>query len=285
MFIEQDVKEKLKALQYSPQWLEWGFIDVSFLEEQYQEFGLEKDSGSEHYRYGAFRRWLQNNEKYSDTEIKQFLELVECDPDEGMATSAAIDLLRWPRISKEQFDTIALFLIRVSGGRLANNVERERCLRELRRMGTISLTEFQRYMDLGDAVIQRYLYDNFTHSNIMFLQILEQEGKTKAIRNQAKQKSEKISLEKLHAQNQLLDRIQSDFSDNKRDLVMDCLSSIGLEHVMAESEYNLHSTRMAILELANGDCDEVIRLTECAKIDFRDVIYWAVLERSPHKLG
>jgi hypothetical protein len=89
-------------------------------------------------------------------------------------------------------------------------------------------------------------------------------------------KSQKNCTQTKHAQNQLSARIQSDFSDDKHDLVMDCLSSIKPEHVMAESEHNLHLTHMAILELANGDCDEVVRLAECAKKDFRDVIYMLI---------
>ncbi len=76
----------------------------------------------------------------------------------------------------------------------------------------------------------------------------------------------------------ILEKINQDFEENERTLVLDELSSIQLIHVMAESEYNLYNTRMAILYLAKGDLEEVIHLTERAKIDFRDVIMLAIEE-------
>lgn len=59
-------------------------------------------------------------------------------------------------------------------------------------------------------------------------------------------------------------------------MVSTALSSIGLEHVMSESEHNLENTKRAILQLAKGDVKEVIDLVEQAKIDFRNVILWAM---------
>ena len=47
---------------------------------------------------------------------------------------------------------------------------------------------------------------------------------------------------------------------------------------MAESEHNLRNTRLAILKLAKGRLDRVVELTEHAKVDFRDIIYWVSLD-------
>ncbi|MFZ1528023.1 MAG: hypothetical protein WAT19_04680 [Ferruginibacter sp.] len=69
--------------------------------------------------------------------------------------------------------------------------------------------------------------------------------------------------------------VDRDFSGEQRTLVLNELSSIGLNHVMAESEHNLENTRLAILKLAKGDLNQVIYLTEKAKTDFRDVMMWA----------
>ncbi|MBW1294770.1 hypothetical protein [Aquimarina litoralis] len=73
----------------------------------------------------------------------------------------------------------------------------------------------------------------------------------------------------------ILDIIHRDFNVEETELVISELSSIGLHHVMAESEYNLKNTRLSVLKLAKGDLKEVIELTKSAKIDFRDVIMWA----------
>ncbi len=76
----------------------------------------------------------------------------------------------------------------------------------------------------------------------------------------------------------VIDIINRDFKSEEVMLVINELSSITLNHVMAASEYNLKNTRISILKLAKGDVNEVIELTKSAKIDFRDVIMWATQE-------
>jgi len=74
------------------------------------------------------------------------------------------------------------------------------------------------------------------------------------------------------------EKIRADFSDAEYDLVVSALKTIGLNHVMANSQENLDNTWSAILYLSKGDLNELNILVEAAKQDFRDVIYWAVLE-------
>ncbi|MCL2848875.1 MAG: hypothetical protein FWE61_02370 [Micrococcales bacterium] len=76
--------------------------------------------------------------------------------------------------------------------------------------------------------------------------------------------------------------LQRDFSPADREAVVELLDTITLAHVMAESEYNWRNTRLAVLELAHGDVDQVAQLVQCAQRDFRDVIYWAVLPPTKH---
>ncbi|WP_299435590.1 hypothetical protein [uncultured Aquimarina sp.] len=76
----------------------------------------------------------------------------------------------------------------------------------------------------------------------------------------------------------VIDIINRDFKSEEVMLVINELSSITLNHVMAASEYNLKNTRVSILKLAKGNINEVIELTKSAKIDFRDVIMWATQE-------
>jgi len=78
---------------------------------------------------------------------------------------------------------------------------------------------------------------------------------------------------------EILDIIDNDFKIEERNSIIKELSSINLNHVMAESEYNLRNTRMSILYLAKGKITEVVELTKRAKIDFRDVIMWATQEK------
>ncbi len=74
-------------------------------------------------------------------------------------------------------------------------------------------------------------------------------------------------------------RIAREFSEEEQIVAFRELESITLQHVMAESQYNLDNTWASIVELAQGDLEEVKILVEAAKRDFRDVIYWAVLKK------
>lgn len=78
---------------------------------------------------------------------------------------------------------------------------------------------------------------------------------------------------------EVLKIIQRDFSPEEQERVEKELLSIELKHVMAESQWNLDNTLHSILFLAKGELEQIIELTKSAKVDFRDVIYWAWLER------
>lgn len=69
-----------------------------------------------------------------------------------------------------------------------------------------------------------------------------------------------------------------DFDDADHELAISELNSITLDHVMANSRKNLKKTRTAVLHLSKGDLNKLGEYVEAAKIDFRDVIYWASLE-------
>ena len=74
---------------------------------------------------------------------------------------------------------------------------------------------------------------------------------------------------------ELLEIVNTDFPKEDREKVITELFSISLEHVMAESEANLLTTRLSILMLSKGNLKDLIHYVERAKQDFRDVIYWA----------
>jgi hypothetical protein len=87
-----------------------------------------------------------------------------------------------------------------------------------------------------------------------------------------------ITMEQLN--DAILNIVHRDFAGAQTERVIRELSSIGLNHVMGGSDYNLENTRLSILALAKGDLNQVIYLTERAKIDFRDVILWATQDTS-----
>ena len=74
-----------------------------------------------------------------------------------------------------------------------------------------------------------------------------------------------------------------EFNEADHDLVISELSSITLDHVMADSKKLLRQTRSAILQLSKGDLNELEYLVDAAKKDFRDIIYWVNLENEKKK--
>ncbi|MBQ4821529.1 hypothetical protein [Aquimarina sp. MMG016] len=77
----------------------------------------------------------------------------------------------------------------------------------------------------------------------------------------------------------LLTLIKKEFDKNQIPEVVSHLESITLTHVMAESEHNLRNARFSVVYLADGDLEELVRVTKVAKSDFRDVIYWAGIKK------
>lgn len=80
-----------------------------------------------------------------------------------------------------------------------------------------------------------------------------------------------------------LRKIQSDFSVEEADAVKAELARLNTTHTM-DSEYNLNNAIGAILDLSAGDLNELSKLVDAARIDFRDVIYWWTLEQAKIKV-
>ena len=66
-------------------------------------------------------------------------------------------------------------------------------------------------------------------------------------------------------------------SDHKR--AIDILGSVTLQHVMTNSQSNLNNAWLSIIYLSKGSLGELKKLVTLAKVDFRDVIYWTILEK------
>ena len=186
--LQQARSNALKMLEYDPQWLESGLLDPEFLKRQAEEYRQGEDPNTEHYRYAAFLRWIDARDRYEDAEIRQFLFLVEADPDKHMSLAAGRVLLWKGNLTDTQFQDLADFLERLSEGRLKKSVDRERGLRELRRTRDITPAAFERYMALADSAVQDYLLQNFVGNNEAYLEALAEKGATRRVHNMAGQK-------------------------------------------------------------------------------------------------
>ena len=77
--------------------------------------------------------------------------------------------------------------------------------------------------------------------------------------------------------------VEAQFFGSERDDALEELQSITLNHVMAQSQFNLDNTWSAVLQLASGDLSRLREMVAAAKTDFRDVIYWASQEAGQSK--
>jgi hypothetical protein len=147
--------------------------------------GVTMNEQDEHYRLGAFHAWILNRTSYTDAEVKEYLELVKLDSDLSLAP--AFYLLQSPGISDDQFNLLVSFIRQTGKGIQLQYLERDCQLRELRQLEKISLDELQHYMRSEHICVHQYLFEKFSRQDAEFLQIFEEQGKTKAIRYQAKQ--------------------------------------------------------------------------------------------------
>ena len=82
----------------------------------------------------------------------------------------------------------------------------------------------------------------------------------------------------------VLTKIKESFIEKNQAKAIELISTINKSHVMGESEYNLNSTHISVIELAKGNLKELRYYVTCAKKDFRDVIYWVSIDEEREKV-
>lgn len=171
---------QLEMLQYDPAWLESGFLDIDFLQEQIAVYQSGEDPNTEHYRCAAFRNILLMRDKLTDTEIALYIQLAQLDGDIIMAQSMLMELLLWRGLTAEQFETLTanpLFAEPLYQKRIL----RKRLFSELKTT-PISYDLFERCLLGGDSIIQRELVErqDLTPEQLI---LLAEQGGNRAIRN------------------------------------------------------------------------------------------------------
>jgi hypothetical protein len=173
------MSDAIRALGYAPQWSEFGLLPDEVLAAQLEAFQRGDDRNTEHFRYASFRRLLKAEGPLSDELVRQYLQLVELDPDELMARAALVDLLARPSLTDEQFDRVSLHRWHGPDSTL---VRRHRLLRALGREGpTPELVErclLEKDSQLHEALLDLPLADDA-------LARLSRDGASRRVRNLA----------------------------------------------------------------------------------------------------
>ena len=178
-----NVADVIRQLGYTDQWLEWGFIDETYLQVQYAEFLQSDDKNQEHYRCRAFCDFLSRNERLTDEAIDKIFRLTDDGPDGcNLLTDRISALIFSGVLSDEQHFALADRHPIVREPPLQKRYERETLLRRIRRTG---LSEnFAAIQATRDGAIHLCLLNHpeITHEH---LQWLASGGANKSIRNRA----------------------------------------------------------------------------------------------------
>ncbi len=124
-----ELETKLALLGYSKDWIEAGLLTEVELDKQLQEFSTGEDDHKEHYRYTTLTAYLKNASNLSDAQIQQIIGLLCNDPDEAMATSVLITLMKMQTLSDRQFELVREALSSF-GSWTGKHIEKQQVIRE-----------------------------------------------------------------------------------------------------------------------------------------------------------
>lgn len=108
---------------FSPAWFTIGIVDAEVLGRLREEWDRGEDHNPEHYRYGAFKRFLARSRPISAELAERLFELGLSDADCAMGGALAADVLRLPEcpelVLKAALASQRKHLVRIAGRRLS----------------------------------------------------------------------------------------------------------------------------------------------------------------------
>jgi len=175
----------MKELGYTEGWLQLGVVDSEFLRQQYDEFQDSDDKNQEHYRHGAFIRFLNQRERLSEGEIEAIFELTDNGSDGcDLLVNRIMGLLESGLLTDDQLSELAVFPV-VRETPIQKRYQR--CLL-IRRLTAEGLTDdvFDAICESQDADLHRVLLrrSDLSRDHVKWL---SENGGNKSVRNQARQ--------------------------------------------------------------------------------------------------
>jgi hypothetical protein len=113
--LNSDLQKRLSLLDYTIEWINAGVLTEATLESQLQELATGVDTNKEHYRYRTLTVFLNSHSYLNDTQVDQIIGLLQVDPDEAMAGSVLISLLKRKSLTQTQFNSISKALTSFGG--------------------------------------------------------------------------------------------------------------------------------------------------------------------------
>lgn len=89
-----EILQILRELEFSEDWFDLGYVPSEKLVELWTDFQNSDDKNKEHYRWRAFKNYLENQNSINTNNLRELYRLGEIDADYyGMGMSMRIDIL------------------------------------------------------------------------------------------------------------------------------------------------------------------------------------------------
>jgi hypothetical protein len=90
-----EILRVLRELEFSEDWFDGGFASSEKLIDLWADFQNSDDKNKEHYRWRAFKNYLENHNSINENKLRELYRLGEIDADiYGMGMSMRIDILQ-----------------------------------------------------------------------------------------------------------------------------------------------------------------------------------------------
>ena len=86
--------DPIELFEYNKEWFDFKFIDYKFVMNQLERYESCDDKCIEHYKWGAYLYVLEHETFKESKRKKEFLQLIENDPNEYLGRGAVSNLIR-----------------------------------------------------------------------------------------------------------------------------------------------------------------------------------------------
>lgn len=186
-------KDYKTLLEFTDRWFTLGILTEEKLQQYGTTYETSADKNTEHYRYGAFRWYLNEHRPLSASVAEALYALGASDPDPAMGEAIMADI-----IGLAECPPSAVAKALASGRQhLVRAAKRRSLLSELRQA---PLTDelFSQCIEGGDRVIHLALMEQNSLTKEQ-LSVLAEQGINHAIRNMASDKLRNLHMLKLEA--------------------------------------------------------------------------------------
>lgn len=99
-------KEFIEKIEYNKEWFDYEFLPDSFIELQIKTWLESEDHNIEHYKWAGYRHIMENEDLSDFNRLKEFVTLINNDPNEHLYKGAIADLIRGKIIDDKVFNRL-----------------------------------------------------------------------------------------------------------------------------------------------------------------------------------